>query len=183
MLARVARSLRPDQDGSALVEGAVVVPILVVVLVGIFDFSWYFYQQHLMSVGLRDGARYLARSWDPTDPNNQSYAKTLATTRPDGTPLVRDWSSSNIAIQVASDANTGTSTPCGSAPCRLSRCSNGSAVQVVTLCTGTTSTTQACASTGFTNSTLSIFGILGLTSPAFNVSHSERATCESAAPP
>jgi Flp pilus assembly protein TadG len=182
MFARRVQSLRQDQEGSALVEGAVLVPILVILLVGAFDFSWYFYQQHLMSVSLRDAARYLARSWDPTDPNNQSYAKTLATTRPDGKPVVSGWSSSNIAIQIASDSNSGTLTPCGSTPCRANPCGNGTTIQVVTMCTGTTSTTQTCSSTAFTNSSFSIFDILGLTAPAFNVSHSERAICESAGP-
>ena len=55
------QSLSGDKDGSALVEGAVLVPLLFVLLFGVYEFSWFFYQQHLVSTGVRDAARYLAR--------------------------------------------------------------------------------------------------------------------------
>jgi Flp pilus assembly protein TadG len=177
MLARLLQSLWREQEGSALVEAAVLLPILIVLLVGTYDFSSYFYQQHLISTGVRDAARYLARTSNPSDPTNQSNAKNLAATGqigPGGTPRVSNWSASNIAIQIASDTNTGNSTPCGSAPCR-----GGSVIQVVTVCTGTTTATQSCSSTGYTPLTFGIFGILGLTIPIFNVSHSERVIGQS----
>ena len=169
------RALSRDHEGSALVEGALVVPVLVALLIGVYDFSWYFYQQHLISTGLRDAARYLARSANPSDATTQADAKNLATTgriAAGGTQRVAGWSSSNVAISIASDANTGTMTPCGSTPCR-----GGTTVQVVTVCTGTTTVTQNCSSTSFTDPSFGIFAILGLNVPAFNVSHSERVIC------
>ena len=69
-----------DQEGSALVEGAVLVPVLFALILGVLEFSYYFYQQHLVSTGVRDAARYLARVVDPTDPAAQTTAQNLAAT-------------------------------------------------------------------------------------------------------
>ena len=54
MLARRLTSFARDQRGSALVEGAVVFPLLLLVLFGVYEFSWFFYQQHMVAMGLRD---------------------------------------------------------------------------------------------------------------------------------
>ena len=168
----IMRTLWCDDEGSALVESAVLLPVLFALLLGVYDFSWFFYQQHLISTGLRDAARYLARSSNPSDTTNQTYAKNLATTgqiASGGTQRVAGWAASNVNVVVGSDANTGTSTPCGSTPCR-----GGSTIQVVTVCTGTTTTTQSCSSTNFTDPSFGFFGFLGFAVPVFNVSHSER---------
>ena len=42
------------------------VPVLFTLMFGVLEFSYYFYQQHLVSTGVRDAARYLARVQDPT---------------------------------------------------------------------------------------------------------------------
>jgi len=82
MLERLAR----NEEGSALIEGAIVVPVLCVLLFGVYEFSWFFYQQHLISTGLRDAARYLAHLPAPCDqtsfnwPIEQTSARNLATT-------------------------------------------------------------------------------------------------------
>ena len=60
VLARM-RSLRDDCDGSALVEATIVTPLLVSLFLGVFEFSWYFYNQQLVVAGLRDAARYMTR--------------------------------------------------------------------------------------------------------------------------
>jgi Flp pilus assembly protein TadG len=46
------RRLARDQDGSAFLEGAIIVPVLLVFVLGVYEFSWFFYQQHLVSTGL-----------------------------------------------------------------------------------------------------------------------------------
>ena len=69
-----------DQEGSALVEGAILVPVLFALIFGVLEFSYYTYQQHLVSTGVRDAARYLARVVDPTDPAAQTTAQNLAAT-------------------------------------------------------------------------------------------------------
>ena len=55
------KSLWDDCDGSALVEATIVTPLLVSLFFGVFEFSWYFYNQQLVVAGLRDAARYMTR--------------------------------------------------------------------------------------------------------------------------
>jgi Flp pilus assembly protein TadG len=85
IFARREQALWRDQQGSALIEGAVMVPLLIAFFSGIFEFSWFFYQQHLVAIGLHDATSYLARSSDPCNPTSQGWkveleqAKNLAT--------------------------------------------------------------------------------------------------------
>ena len=69
MSLRLLRIIWSDLRGTALIEGAIMLPMLFVVFFGVFEFSWYFYQQHRVSTGIRDAARYIARSdnlgWPP----------------------------------------------------------------------------------------------------------------------
>ena len=65
---RALRALKAacrDCDGSALVEATVVTPLIVSLYFGVFDFSWYFYNQQLVEAGVRDAARYMSSS--PTE--------------------------------------------------------------------------------------------------------------------
>jgi len=73
MVARRERSLWLDQQGSALIEGAVVMPLLIALVFGVFEFSWLFYQQHLVAIGLHDAADYLARSPDPCNSASRTW--------------------------------------------------------------------------------------------------------------
>jgi len=153
----ILRSLWRNTDGSALVEGALVVPILCTLLFGVFEFSWLFYQQHLISTGIRDAARYIAQSANPNDLTIQRRAKNLATTGAiDGdTARVRGWTARDVNITYSSVGNPldvdGSTTFRG-----------GAVIQRVTV-----STTFAVPSLGF-------FGLLGLKPPAFTISHQER---------
>jgi hypothetical protein len=105
--ARLMRALWHDRDGSALLEGALVMPLLIALMLGVYEFSWYFYQQHLIAVGVRDAARYLARSSDACDATSSqwaseaAYAQNLATTgfATGGPGRVKGWTSEMIAIE------------------------------------------------------------------------------------
>src|SRR6516225_12427819 len=79
MFAKLRTSWR-DERGSALIEATVLTPVLFVLVFGVLEFSWYFYNQHRVSTGIRDAARYLSRVSDPTDRRLQSNAKNLAVT-------------------------------------------------------------------------------------------------------
>jgi hypothetical protein len=57
---RLARGLRRDEDGAALLEMTVVTPFLVFLGIGLFEFSNALYQYHLVTGGLRDAARFAA---------------------------------------------------------------------------------------------------------------------------
>ena len=75
MSVRILRSLWRNDEGSALIEGAIIVPVLLVLVLGVFEFSWLIYQQHLISTGINDAARYIARSANPHDLTIQNDAK------------------------------------------------------------------------------------------------------------
>ena len=158
------RTLLRDNDGSALVESAVLVPLLFTLMFGVYEFSWFFYQQHLAAIGVRDAARYLARfsnacdERSPTWPMEQANARILATTgsiRGD-TARVKGWTAAMVVLRCTAISN-----PPGPTGLRAYR-SGGEVVYVVT------------ASTSFTDPSLGFFAFLHLTPPAISVSHSER---------
>lgn len=62
---RLIRKFRKSERGASILEMAVVSPFLIFLGLGTFEFGLTFYHYHLMSAGLRDGARYLARVDDP----------------------------------------------------------------------------------------------------------------------
>src|SRR5712692_3238476 len=98
MVSRTRRSLWRCNEGSAFVEGAIVMPVLLTLVLGVLEFSWLFYQQHLISTGIRDAARYIARSPNPNDPTIQVDAKNLATTGEfaGGSARVKGWKTSDV---------------------------------------------------------------------------------------
>ena len=164
MRKRMTLFLGRDIDGSALVEGAVLVPVLVVLLFGVYEFSWFFYQQHLASIGVRDAARYLARVNRPCDPASgawaveQAYAGNLATTGSisGGPARVKGWTAQMVTSRCTPIAN----------PLELDGLNayrGLGAIYVVTV------------STRFVDPSLGFFGLLGLRPPVISVSHSERA--------
>jgi Flp pilus assembly protein TadG len=164
MCLRRIRLLLQDCAGSALVEGAVIVPVLFVLMFGIYEFSWLFYQRHLISTGLRDATRYLARSADPCNPGSRNWllaqenARKLATTGSiiGGPSRVKGWSADMVIP--ACQAIDNPTTLNGLAAYR-----GGPTIYVVTV------------STRFADPSLGFFKLLGLQSPVISVEHSERA--------
>ena len=55
------RSILRDRSGSAAVEMALVTPLLLVILFGSVEVGNFFYNEHLLTKAVRDGARYAAR--------------------------------------------------------------------------------------------------------------------------
>jgi Flp pilus assembly protein TadG len=163
MFARRERSLWLDQRGSALIEAAVVIPLLIALVFGVFEFSWLFYQQHLVAIGLHDAADYLARSPDPCNAASrtwkaeQQHAKNLAThgSLSGGAARVRGWTAQMVTTKCSKIDNP-------VEPSGLSRF-RGASIYVVT------------ASTQFTYPSLGFLSLLHLRSPAISASYSERA--------
>src|SRR3954465_3090483 len=92
-----------DDRGSALLEGAIVTPFLVVLCFGVYEYSWYFYRQHLVSTGVRDAARYLSRTaFNPcSDATTVAKAKDLATTGLSSNPVkdrVPGWTAAQVTV-------------------------------------------------------------------------------------
>ena len=156
-------SLWRDQRGSALIEGALLLPLLIALVFGVFEFSWLFYQQHLVAVGLHDAANYLARSSDPCNAvsrtwrTEQQHAKNLATSGSltVGAARVRGWSAEMVTTKCSKIDN----------PVERNGLSRfrGASVYVVS------------ASTQFTYPSLGFLNLLHLRSPVISASHSERA--------
>ncbi len=59
-LARSVARFKKQQDGAAVVEFALVLPVLIMLLLGIFEFSWLFFQRHNILTAAERGARGVA---------------------------------------------------------------------------------------------------------------------------
>jgi Flp pilus assembly protein TadG len=149
---RWLKSLWKADCGAALVESAIVIPVFLTLVGGVYEFGFFLYQQQLAVSGVRDAARYLALTTNPTDASNQGDARNLAVTGSiaGGRPRVPGWTTSDVSIAVSTVSySAGTY-------------SGGSAVQIVTV------------STSFVGPSLGFFGLLGLNQPTISLSHQER---------
>ncbi|MDJ1159215.1 pilus assembly protein [Chelatococcus sp. SYSU_G07232] len=149
--------LRSDEHGTALIEGAIVLPVLMLLAYGVFEFSNAFYAHHLMTTGIRDAARYLARTADPAAAASQ--ARNLATTGTidgSGRRRVSWWAPSDVAVAVQTIANP-VDPATGERPYR-----GGNQISIVTV------------STSPSYPGLGTLGFLGLSSFAVRASHRER---------
>jgi Flp pilus assembly protein TadG len=152
-----------DQEGSALLEGAVLVPVLFALIFGVLEFSYYFYQQHLVSTGVRDAARYLARVQDPTAAAAQTTAQNLAATgSPEGGPSrrTRGFDPAEVTVSFSFVANALVN---GTRPYRQSSDpDHPDSLRIVNV-TGS-----------FTWAPLAFWGFLGFGTKSITVTHSER---------
>ncbi|MFK8067843.1 MAG: TadE family protein [Gammaproteobacteria bacterium] len=99
--------LTKDQHGLAVIEFALVLPILVVLLLATAEFSRAFYQYNTLTKAIRDGARYLSDnslngagvielngSMTSTTKNLVVFGNSLG----NGAPLLEDLSVNDITI-------------------------------------------------------------------------------------
>jgi Flp pilus assembly protein TadG len=156
-------------------EGAIVLPVLFVLFFGVYEFSWYFYQQHRVSTGIRDAARYMARTAHPLsdagvttnaislalsgDTSGSCNSATAASCR------VKGWFEANPAAPTTVIIDTSISIACD-APY---------------YCQGGATTMQGVkVSTSFTPKSLGFLSFLGLGSLVINLSHTERIVANGA---
>jgi Flp pilus assembly protein TadG len=166
VLARM-NALSGDTDGSALVEATIVTPLLVSFFLGVFEFSWYFYNQQLVVAGLRDAARYMTRieltsgNGDPCaqkDQNGVLYtaqAANIATTAQPaagGTARVSGWNAADVTIS----------------------CLSSAALDDGLYADGSKAMTIIDVATSFADPSLGLFSALGLKAPLLSFSHQER---------
>ena len=59
------KKLFQSEHGQALVEFALVLPIFLILLCGIIDFGWLYYNQITLNNAAREGARYAVIHYDP----------------------------------------------------------------------------------------------------------------------
>lgn len=148
--------------GTALIEATILVPVLLILVMGVFEFSYLFFQQQLIEIGIRDAARYLSRTSTPCDPSLIMNAQNLATTGSiDASTPPRVctngtcWDAGNVNISCATSTGAG-------GPYLLADGSFGMP-QIITV------------STSFLDPSLGLFGLLGLSPPYISFTHSERS--------
>jgi Flp pilus assembly protein TadG len=161
MCFRPLNALWRDTEGSALLEATILTPVLLVLFLGAYEFSWYFNRQQMVEVGVRDAARYLgAASPNPcSDSTLLTQAKNLATTGliiPSftSTPRVPGWSTTDVSISCTTIDNTANTYYCPATP------PNCYSVTV---------------QTSFADPSLGFFSFLGVGTPNLSFSHTERA--------
>jgi hypothetical protein len=149
---RTLQALWHSCRGTAMVESALILPVFLTLVGGVYEFSFFLYQQQLATSGVRDAARYLALTADPNSLSRQTDARNLAVTGSvdGGPPRVPGWATSDISI-VVNSVYSDVGTP-----------GTASNIQIVTV------------STNFTDLSLGFLGLLGLKSPTIAVSHRER---------
>ena len=117
---RRTSSFQRDTRGTASVEMALMLPMLVVLLFGGLEGGYYFWSEHRVVKAVRDGARYAGRQ--SFDQYNCTTTSTTTATRDaiknltrtgtlDGTgaPLIPGWVDGNTTVTVA-PCNTATAT-------------------------------------------------------------------------
>ena len=153
------RPLGRDTDGSALVEATIIIPVMLVLVFGVLEFSALFWQQQLVSAGVRDAARYLSRSTDPSSPAAESAAENLAVSgsTSGGMPRAPGWGPSDVSVSFKSIENNAGANGRGSYR-------GPEVIRVVTV------------STSYKHPSLGFLDYLGLPNIIVHISHSERIT-------
>lgn len=96
---RALRGWARDERGAAVVEFAIVVPILLVMMLGIIDFGRMLAVSGGLAAAVRDGTRLAAVSSNPSDATQQSTVKNrvISAFQALGGPALQ---ASNIAVSV-----------------------------------------------------------------------------------
>jgi Flp pilus assembly protein TadG len=166
-VSKTTTSLWRDQDGSALVEATIVMPLLIGLFLGVFEFSWFLYNQQLVVSGLRDGARFMTRieltdgNRDPCAQKNQNGAlytadaaniATTAQIAAGGPARVSGWTAADVTIS----------------------CFSSAALSDGRYADGAANMTIIEVATRFADPSLGLFSSLGLKPPMLSFSHQER---------
>lgn len=154
MVPRLLQSFWHNDRGTALIESAIVLPVFLLLVGGVYEFGYFFYRQQLMTIGVRDAARYLALTSNPNSATTQSDAINLAVYGSISggiTPRVSDWSPDVVTISVTAANNSSGIVYCGGCP-----------VATITV------------SSSLTDPSLGFLGLLGVKPPTITVSHQER---------
>lgn len=93
-----------DCRGAALLEMTVILPVLLVIGLGVFEFGNLIYNYHLITVGVRDGARYAAGLPQGTA---DAKAANIAVTGTDsgGTNRVSWWVTDDVSVAYRNEPN------------------------------------------------------------------------------
>lgn len=97
------------QRGTAMVELAILMPLLVIMVFGVVELGRALYQQQVVTKVATTAARYMSRSYGVVDAacattgewaTRLAEARTLAVTGGDGAPVVANLKTGDIAVSV-----------------------------------------------------------------------------------
>jgi Flp pilus assembly protein TadG len=119
----MAVRLITNRSGSAAVEFALVLPILLLLMMSCLELGNYFLSEHALEKGLRDGARYAARQTfdayatcdaQPTDPVYSNTEQLVRTGQlSGGTDRLPHWDQATFSVTTRCSAGNGTVTYTG----------------------------------------------------------------------
>ena len=162
-----AVSLWRDDDGSALVEATIVMPLLISLFLGVFEFSWFFYNQQLVVSGS-------ARRSALHDPN-RTHGRQSRSLRPKGSvrrPL-HGRRSQHCDHRSALTGGSARVSGWSAADVTIS-CLSSAALENGDYADGSASMTIIDVATRFADPSLGLFSSLGLKPPMLSFSHQER---------
>lgn len=111
------RRLLKDRDGAAAAEMALVTPLLIALMFGSFELGNYFWNNHIVTKAVRDGARYAARqSFASYDCATETVAAGVVTSTQNltrtsqiasgGTTRISSWTdASSIVVEMRADTS------------------------------------------------------------------------------
>jgi len=118
-----------DVRGNAAAEMALLLPLLVMLLIGMFEGGYFLWSEHKVVKGVRDGARYAARqnfaeytclsnTIDSTVVDDVKNLTRTGTTDGSGRDAVPGWTNSEITVSLSCDdaTDTGIYAQVGTAP-------------------------------------------------------------------
>jgi hypothetical protein len=97
-----------ERRGSVSIETAVAAPLVIALALGAAEFGNMLYNANMIQTGVRDAARYLARTPDPL--MNEHLGRNLATTGTisgEGEQRISWWRSEDVSVDLQLVPNTG----------------------------------------------------------------------------
>lgn len=132
LVARVRALFGSGSEGGALVEFAVTLPVVLILITGIFTFSIALYQKLMLAEAVSDGGRALAVARGDSDPCQETASKIYASVSPglatsgltitvtlNGTPTTISGGSTAAACAGTTMSAGGTATVAASYTCTL----------------------------------------------------------------
>lgn len=129
LVSRVRRFFGSDSEGNALVEMAVTLPLVMLIMTGIFSFSFVLYQKLQLAEAVSNAGHYLATARGDSDPCANAIADVYA--------AAPGLTQANITITL-SQAGTTLPTSCPTTPTSSTLQQGSTAVVTATYPTGLT---------------------------------------------
>lgn len=111
------RRLLQDSTGAAAAEMALVTPLLIILMFGSFELGKYFWDNHIVTKAVRDGARYASRqSFDNFDCTSDAINATIVSSTQNltrtsqiangGSARLAGWTQTNsVAVEMRCDTS------------------------------------------------------------------------------